>query len=299
MFIGILGGLGCALLQSISYICSANFMLKYKSSIRLVIFSQLVMGAFCLPFLPFVLPRNSHLLASYVPWIGAWIVCFITGQFGFFSALRTIEASRLSSLLGLKIPMLALISFLFIRTSFTWLQWLAVLLSALAAVGMNWSGGSHFTHKGIFWLFITMVAYSLTDMVETQMVLLQPGSNMLKNSIVVGIMAYSVLGLVTTPMLLKFRWSSRQFIKASPFAVCWFLSQVALFVCFGYLGAVFGNVIQASRGLLSIVIGLVLAYWGFGKLDAQISRAMWIRRAVCAVLMASGIALYSLAKLQA
>ena len=39
MFLGIVAGLACALFQSVSYVCSAGFMLRYKSSLRLVIFS--------------------------------------------------------------------------------------------------------------------------------------------------------------------------------------------------------------------------------------------------------------------
>ncbi|WP_294437623.1 hypothetical protein [uncultured Victivallis sp.] len=84
-----------------------------------------------------------------------------------------------------------------------------------------------------------------------------------------------------------------QFVLSIPFAVSWFLSQVALFVCFGLLGTVFGNVIQASRGLISIGIGMLLVRWGLGKLDARISRRMWLRRIAAGILMTAAIILYA------
>ena len=121
--------------------------------------------------------------------------------------------------------------------------------------------------------------------------------NIIQDSFAIGTVCYAVLGILTLPLLARFRWSTRQFVKAAPFAVSWYLSQVALFVCFGLLGTVFGNVIQASRGLISIALGILLLHYGFGRLDARISRAMWLRRAAAAILMAAGIILYSLAKL--
>ena len=171
MVTGIIAGLLSALLQAVSYLCSAEFMLKYKSSLRLVIFSQLAMGVFCLPFLPFLFPRQlSGMLPEFLLWTGAWIVCFTVGQTAFFNTLRTIEASRMSSLLGLKIIVLSVIYVLIMRTPLSFLQWIAVLMSSLAAVGMNWSGGARFSLKGILWLLVTLIAYSLTDMTETHLV---------------------------------------------------------------------------------------------------------------------------------
>ena len=119
---------------------------------------------------------------------------------------------------------------------------------------------------------------------------------MILDSCAIGAVCYSILGIATLPFLLKFRWTGKQFIRSAPFAFAWYLSQVALFVCFGMLGTVFGNVIQASRGLISIAIGMLLLHYGFGKLDAKISGSMWLRRAIAAILMTAGIILYSLAQ---
>ena len=139
MLTGIIAGLLSAFLQAVSYVCSAGFMRKYRSSLRLVIFSQLVMGAFCLPAVPFLIPPGlDGRYGEFAFWTGVWVVVFVTGQTAFFNTLRTIEASRMSSLLGLKIIVLSLISVVFLRHLLNPLQWLAVFISTLAAVGMNW-----------------------------------------------------------------------------------------------------------------------------------------------------------------
>lgn len=296
MLTGIIAGLFSAFLQAVSYVCSAGFMRKYHSSLRLVIFSQLVMGAFCLPAVPFLLPPGlDGRYGEFALWTGVWVVVFVIGQTAFFNTLRTIEASRMSSLLGLKVIVLSLISVVFLRHILNPLQWLAVVISTLAAVGMNWSGGSRFTWKGIFWLAVTLVFYSLTDMTETRLVQLPQECGLFRAAIGVGVACYSVLGILTLPLLIRFRWTTRQFVRAIPFSVAWFFSQVFLFLCFGCLGTVFGNVIQASRGLISVAIGIVLFRIGLGRLDSEISRAMWLRRIAAAILMTAGIVLYSLA----
>lgn len=292
--VGILAGVATALLQAISYVCSASFMQKYRSSLRLVIFSQLVMGAFSLLFLPFFFPTGLEgRLWEFFGWIVVWVTVFMVGQVAFFSTLRSIEASRMSSLLGLKIIVLAFLYVAVMRESLAAGQWLAVVLSAAAAVGMNWSGGNHFTLKGLFWLLVTLVFYSLTDMTENHLVRMPEGVGILRTAFGVGVTCYAILGVLTLPMLWKFRWTTRQFVLAIPFAASWFFSQVALFVCFGLLGTVFGNVIQASCGLISIGIGMLLVRWGLGKLDARISRRMWLRRIAAGILMTAAIILYA------
>lgn len=298
LILGILSGLGTALLQSTSYLCSASFMSRYRSSVRLVVFSQLVMGIIGAVTLPFTLsPEVTRALPGMIPWLVLWIMVFSAGQFGFFSALRTIEPSRMSSLLGLKIPVLALMYTATAAVPLGWIRWLAVLLSCISAVGMNWSGGVRFSRRGICWLAVTLVAYALTDLVETRLVTMPAGGSLIRNAFAVGALCYLVLGIATLPLLRRFRFTRRQFVLAVPFAVTWYLSQMLLFVCFGSIGTVFGNVIQASRGVMSVAMGwLLLRRNGPGCGETGISGRMWLRRLAAAILMMLGIALYSLAE---
>ncbi len=295
--VGIIAGVVTALLQSISYVFSAGFMVKYKSPIRLLIFSQLAMGLVSLPFIPFFFPAQLwHMLPEFLLFTVLWIVCFGIGQTAFFNTLRNIEPSRSASLLGLKIIVLSVIYVCFLGNRLNGLQWLAVLMSATAAVGLNWSGGSRFTLKGLFWLALTLIFYSLTDMAETHLVLMPASGSTIRDAIGMVAVCYAILGLATLPLLRKYRWTKQQFVRAVPFGLAWFFSQATLFVCFGLLGVVFGNVIQSSRGLFSIALGILVVAMGHGRLDVKISRHMWMRRIVAALLMAAAIILYSWAK---
>ncbi len=297
MILGIIAGVVTALLQSFSYIFSAGFMMKYKSSLRLVIFSQLVMGVFCLPIAPLLFPVELwKMLPEFLLGILMWVLFFVTGQTAFFNTLRSIEASRVSSLLGLKIIVLSVIYVLWKGHGLGSWQWLAVFLSAIAAMAMNWSGGSRFTLRGMLWLALTLVAYSLTDMAETYLVRMPASGNVIMDACGVAAVCYLLLGILTLPMLFKYRWSRKQFVMAMPFGLAWFLSQVSLFICFGLLGTVFGNVIQSSRGLFSIGLGIILLHYGYGKLDAKIGGKMWLRRGIAAALMTIAIIIYSLAQ---
>ena len=143
LVVGIFAGIATALLQAISYVCSASFMQKYRSSLRLVIFSQVgdggVQSAVPALFLP---DWTGGAAVKFFGWIAVWVAVFMVGQVAFFTTLRSIEASRMSSLLGLKIVVLAFLYVVVMRESLAVGQWLAVVLSAAAAVGMNWSGGN-------------------------------------------------------------------------------------------------------------------------------------------------------------
>lgn len=296
--VGIACGLLCAVAQSFSYLCSAGFLLRYRSSIQLVVFSQLGMGLICLPFTPFLFPRElAGKLLPLLLLLAAWVAVFSIGQFAFFKTQEQIEPSRVSSLLGLKILVLSAISVLLLRQALHPLQWLAVALCSAAACAMNWSGHRGFSLKGLLWLFVALVFYSLTDLAETELVRLPAGRSVIFDAIKMSVVCYALLGLLTLPLLLKFRYSPAKFVAALPFGLCWFLSQLFLFICLGILGAVFGNIIQSSRGLVSIALGMLLARLGHGRLDSEISGRMWRRRLAAAILMAAGIILFSLARL--
>ena len=81
---------------------------------------------------------------------------------------------------------------------------------------------------------------------------------------------------------------------AFPQAICWVVSMWGLYVCFGLLGAAFGNVIQASRGVISLVMGIVLSYFAIQGLEQKQSALVWLRKAVAAILMFGAIVLYAL-----
>ena len=79
-----------------------------------------------------------------------------------------------------------------------------------------------------------------------------------------------------------------------PYSAFYLGSILSLMVCFGSIGVVFGSIIQAGRGIVSIILGIILLHFGLEKNEPQVPGKIWIRRSIMAVLMLSAMILYTL-----
>ena len=297
MMTGICCGLTAAFLNSVGYLFSAFFLRRCNSPVRLLIYAQIWMMLLSLPVIFFLYPAGGVVRPARLFWtLAAWIVVFFVGQGSFFTALKFFEASRLSSLLGLKIIVLTVIYTVVNRVFPNFWQYVAVLMAAVAAVTINWSGGGSMKTKGWIFVFITLICYSLADMSETVVVLcfIESGQEIVRSAFTATSLSYTALGLVSLPGLLIFK-PDRNFFLSAPYALIWLLSQAALLSCFALVLPVFGNVILASRGMFSVLLGALAAAVGLKGIEARISRAQWIRRGFAALLMVLAIAVYSFA----
>lgn len=296
MFTGILFGFLAAILNSVGYLFSARYLLSYKSPVRLLVQAQVFMMLIALPFMIWLFPFKS---ITDFKWLSLltllWVSVFIIGQGCFFAAQKYFESSRLASLLGLKIIVLSIFFVASGRGMLNALQICAVILAAIAGMAFNWSGSGRSDYRGWLLLCVTLVCYSTADLNETALILRvrESGNSLVMSTFSVAALLYTVLGLVSIPFLFWFRPTFDQACKAFPYSVLWLGSQIALFVCFALVLPVFGNVILATRGVFSVIIGACLPLFGLASLDSQISTRKWIQRGVASVLMALAIALYS------
>ena len=298
MLLGILGGVAAAAFNSVDFLFRSRFLLCYKSPVCLLVVGSVTMMVMSLPFLFFLVPFAS------VPSIGKLILTtlgascfFLIGQGSFMTALRYMEASRLSSLLGLKILVLSVIFMLSGHWLNRW-QLLAVFVAATAAVMFNWTASKPIPWKGWIFLLLTLIGFSVTDMFETSLVeQIRESSDFsnFRSAMAVVPLLYTSLGLLLLPGLFFYKPGKDQFCKALPHAVLWLISQVFLLACFGMVLPVFGNVILATRGIFSVILGALLPIFGLAALDSQIPAKMWIRRGIAALLMLAAIAIYSFA----
>lgn len=297
MTTGILYGLAAAFLQSCSYVFSRNFVVKHANPIHLMIYSQIIMGIFAAALLPFVSPPGLFKHHEYVMPVILCAVFYVVGQGSFFMTLRELEASRASSLLGVKLVVLALINLLVFGAAISTVQWGAVILCMVAAVMMNFSGGK-MSWKAVFWLLITCIGYSFSDIYGKEAVFKIAGDSSLPSAMTSTALSYLLLGVAAVPCLFFIRKSYPAMLAALPFAVCWFGAMLVLFGSFAVLGVVFGNIIQSLRGLMSIGLGVLLAHGGFSHIEAKTGPAVFQRRLVAAILMIAAIAIYSFSKLR-
>lgn len=297
MLTGILLGLGAAVAQSLSYVFSRLYVLRRDQAVmRLLILGHVLMAVMSLILLP-LLP-----LAQMPNWrIYAWPLVstagfYLLGQLAMFQMLRQAEASRASPLLGLKILILAMIYSVFLHSPLGLMHWLAVGLSVAAAFLLR-ASGKRVPSRAIAWLLVACVGYSLSDMNIFRLVQALRTSLGVFEANVVGVcLTYLVCGVVALAAL---AWSPPgqrgDWHYALPWALSWFAAMLLLFACFDSIGVVFGNIVQASRGLISIMMGAGLAHLGYQHLEEKVPRQVFIRRLAAGLVMFAAIALYSYA----
>lgn len=305
MIFGILTGLTAATLMSVSYVFSKQFMLRHASPFLLTLFSQIVQGLCGAAVLICIHGKYDYALISdgALHWRHIARVVFpatvgILGNFAFFRTLKLLEASRLSSLLGLKIIMLGLICCVFRDERLSFLQWLGIFLATVAAVGMNFTGG-RITLKAGFWLFLTLLGYALGDIAAADIILDMSGGHITIWHAFASTSLPAVLqGLFMIPFLLLKRVPKdlRTFADSAPYGVCWFASLLFLYPCFGILGVIFGTIMQSARGVISVLIGALLLKFGLEQYEPRVGTSAWIRRFFMALLMVGAMAVYAAAK---
>lgn len=295
MVIGIILGLGGAIFQSFSYLMTRHFMHRHGSPLHLLIASHIIMGIMAIILLPFaytpIVLQPSRYLSPLLQCSGF----FLIAQATFFLALKNIESSRVSPLLGMKIIIIAIISYLFYDKNFVSIQWLAIILCFIGAMLTNWSGGK-IPIRSWFWIIVTCTGYSLSD-INIKILVDMIGQDNLVNStmlavslnfIICGSAALIGFLLVPNPQ----RWQNLK--PALPFALCWFTSILFIFGCFANIGPIFGNIIQSSRGIFSVIIGFIVAKAGHQHLESTTTGSIVICRIIAAIMMLLAMAMFSL-----
>lgn len=293
MFSGIASGFLSVLFMCVSYIFSREYLRKYKDPVKLSIFSQLIMAIagivmlVCSSFLiEFPFSCKFFLL------LAGQTSTFLLGQTSFFLLLKEVEASRASSLIGLKLIALAALSVIAGR-SLSAIQWLAVLLCTVSAAGMNFSGGK-ISLRSCFWLLSASFSYAACDMCVTELMQIMPATGMMLKAVAVMGWCFSLLGIMALPGLIKYPFNKAEFTGSIPYSTVYLCSMLFLYASFGISGVVFGSIIQASRGIFSIVLGIILLRFGLERNEPHVPGKVWIRRLIMAVMMLSAIILYTL-----
>ena len=294
MITGIILGLGAAFFQSFSYLMSRHFIQRHGSPIHLLIASHIIMGIMALLLLPFA---YRELILSPAHYISPLIQCagfFLLGQVAFFMALKKIESSRLSPLLGIKIIIIAIISWSFYHNSFTAIQWVAVAICFIGAMMTNWSGGT-IPISAIIWIVTACTFYSLSDINIKALVDLFGQKELFNSALLAASLNYIICGIVALIFFFIIpnpqRW--KHFKPALPFACFWFAGMLCLFGCFGSIGPVFGNIIQSSRGIISVIIGFAVAKAGHHHLESTTAGHLVIKRIIAAILMLLAVAMFA------
>lgn len=297
MISGIFSGLAAAFGISLSYLFSRLFYRNTrKGAVHLLACSNIQMGMFAFFILPFIW-QGATMFSVILLLPAAGAALFITmGQITFFLALKQVNPSQVTPLLALKIIVLAFASIVFLHKPLSSLQWLSVFLCVGATFVLHFSG-EPIPLRGFLGILMTCIGYALSDVCIT--ILLQKLAWLgLRNTVFLGTcLTYMVAGLLGL-LLLIFTWRD---LTAWPvwkfsgyFVLTFFIAELFLFNAFRLVGPVFGNVLQSTRAMISILLAKLVAMQGIKELEQDMSTAVILRRLLAAGLFSCAIALYIL-----
>ena len=292
--LGIILGLGAAALQSAAYVFTRRYVVLRGSSVRLLVIAHVIMGVISLALLPLLWDEALKDVGHYaINAIGA-SGTYMLGQAFLFGTLRYADASRISPLLGLKLVMVAMIWIAMGRESINAWQWSAVGLSVGAAFVLNYSGGS-LPLKSIALTLATCLCYAASDVFIVDLVRTVGTPGSFSASMRATCIAYILCGIAGVFMLPKFgSRDSDDWTQAGPFAFTWYACMLCLFAALAMIGPVMGNIVLATRGLFSILLGVILASMGMLHLERKVTGNVLMRRAIAAVMMIIAIAIYGM-----
>lgn len=292
---GVLFGLGAALSQTVAYVFSRVYVQRREQSVvDLMVASHLFMGAAALVLLVAVWVPEMPPLRRYILPAAGTAGFYVAGQYGLFCVVRRVEASRVAPLLALKIPTLALITTALGQGAphGPW-QWSAVVLFVAGAFLLNRAGRA-LDRRSVWWFALTLAGYCLSDLCIVELVrALEPLSR--ERAAVAGAaMSYVLCGLaaVVSAPFVSDRSSRHEWRHAAPYAAAWFTGMLLLFACFAAVGVVFGNILQSTRGIISVALCAALARRGLLPADEPPSRVMFWRRVAGSCLMTAAIAVF-------
>ena len=292
--IGILVGLFAATMQSSSYICSRIFSEKHpKATAGFLIYTHIQMGIISSIVTFFIWPDDFPDIRVFL--VDFLMMCFpyFLAQSCLFMILKSTNASKIAPLLALKIVVLVLISMFFMKESYTFGQWCAFCMVIGSAFLLNKVSGG-IGGKNLILIGIACTGYALSDIFIKRTVDHFNYMGDFLGIIFTTSLCYTFLGttvLIAVPFTKKF--TRQQFVDAIPFSCTWLFAMVFLFSSFGIIGAVYGNIVQSSRGVISILIGTIIASLGYVHLESKTNKTVLIKRTCAALLITLAIILFN------
>lgn len=289
---GVVFGLLAAMLQALSYLFSARFGIRYRASpLTLLVLMHVWIGGAALLALPFVWHEQLLIQTDWVLPLLGMTCAYLLAQLSLFQSLRYAESSRVSPLLGLKVVVLALIGSLWLAEAYSLQQWLAVGLCGGGAVWLSRCGG-RVPLNALGWIALACIGYSLSDLCVVYLVGAFDGLALLHAAALGVALSYLLCGL---GCLLWFPYLSQRhlLLQSTPVALSWLGAMIALFACFALLGVVFGGIVQSSRGLISMLLGLVALRMGWVSGETTHNRSVLLQRLAAVSLMLVAIVLFS------
>lgn len=301
-FVGIAAGVVTAILSACAFL-SSTWALKRTPGLTpsgLMTDAGLLMGVIAIGLLGW--HWNAELFTNgfwrRLPVLAGSSAFFCLGQTLVFAAQRKVEASRVVPLLGLKLPILALISVCFLNEHLGIWQGIAIALAVLAAFVLN-NAGKAIPFSAIGFVLGGCLSYSFSDICLTRLTA-RLGRDLGESQAVAALhctgLSYLLIGIVAALLLCIY---SKPLTRAAmlhciPFSVFWIACIVALTFCFARVGTVFGIILQNTRGIFAILLTPLCIWLGCTALESKLTYGLFWRRFAAALMVLAAVALYSL-----
>lgn len=69
--------------------------------------------------------------------------------------------------------------------------------------------------------------------------------------------------------------------------------MVVFYLSIGLLGTVFTSIVQSARGLISVLLGALVAWLGFAQMESKASTAIWLTRLLAALMIMAAVAIFA------
>ncbi len=295
-FFGILFGFTAATCFSIAYLCSRLFYEKAdRNPFLLLAISHIQMGCFSLCMLPFVW-SNIPLSFAIISSIFGAVFMGMGGQLIFFFTLKRATPSQVIPLLALKIFIIAFASMLFLHKEISSLQWVSIVFCFAAAFMMNFSG-QPVPLPALLGVIVTCGGYALGDVFAAKLIQEFNSIGTTNPVLFATCCIYGTAGIFGA-VLGAFLWRELKTIRTWKFALyfsmVFFLADICLFTAFNFVGPIFGNIVQSTRGIISIILAKLISQRGISYLEPEMSQSVILRRIVATSLFTLAIALYVL-----
>ncbi|MDB1125344.1 EamA family transporter [Vibrio algarum] len=270
MLLGIFASFLGALFQSLNYILTQNCQQKHSiDGVKLLVAIHVGIGL--LAIVPTVVFGYWQLMTLNLIWDLLLInFPYLVAQYLLIMAIRYSDASIVSPLLALKIPVLAIISVMFYQAGFSAIQWITIGIILTIAWYFSTLSGSINT-KPLLLVFGASVGYSLSDMAITNLSHKLLDGSPIEQSFATICINYFACGVMSIPLIKPMKVKIMTIYHARWVALAWFIAVIFLILGFNISGVVSGNIVQSLRG----VIGVILAYLFFRK---QVGHPMSIWR---------------------
>ena len=303
---GVILGLLTALGHAIAYVAARHFTTApsgpsgrpARRGLTLLALAHVWMAAVAAAVLPLLWPRALGLDVRWAAPLVGLVAAFALAQWCLLSALRVLDGSRVAPLLSFKIAVLAGIAAARGETLGP-AQWAGVVLAVAGALALGTAGG-RIGARPAAQLFLACVFYAVCDVLILATIRGAEAAAGLDPTTQPWVAPVWAVGAVYLclggpALLLLPRFGSRRpgdWLDAVPYAAAWLFAMVTLYATFARLGTVLGAILQSSRGLIAIALGVALAAAGFEHLERKVPPGVVVRRALAALSMVLAVWLY-------